>query len=186
LHRKDLEFAEKCLLELASTHDKADYSDFVKEALWRASIVHLFKCYGSSARFQLSPNAVFRGEPPEAMVVFEHFKSLRNKHLIHDENSYLQCQPAAAINDGTKEYKVEKVVCASLTTHTLHQEPFNNLHLLVTRTKKWVIAEFDKLANTITKQLELEPYADLAAKRSPTVTVASAADVGVNRGGPNP
>jgi hypothetical protein len=184
LHRKDLEFAETCLLELASTHGKSDYNDFVKEALWRAAIVHLFKCYGNSVRFQLSPNAVFKGEPPEAMIVFEHFKSLRNKHLVHDENSYLQCQPAAAINDGTKSYKIEKVVCVSIAKDTLQQESFNNLHLLVTHTKKWVIAEIDQLADSITKQLESEPYADLAKKPSLTVTSASVADVGVKRGSP--
>jgi hypothetical protein len=43
------------------------------------------------------------------------FESFRHKHLIHDENAYLQCVVGAAINGGQKDFKVEGVIAL---THT--------------------------------------------------------------------
>jgi hypothetical protein len=66
-------------------------SPFQREAMWRSAIVHLLKCFGDhEARFSLQPRQVYRGEPPEAIENFEYFKGLRDKHLVHDENSYAQ------------------------------------------------------------------------------------------------
>ena len=57
---------------------------------------------------------------------------------------------------------------------TLEQENFSNLKRLIDRARAWVDAEFDKLCDTLTKDLEREAYQDLLARedlilRVPTV-----------------
>jgi len=107
-------------------------------------------------------------------MVFEYFKSLRNKHLIHDENSYAQSIPGAILNKGNKEYKIEKVVCFAAIGVTLGDENYGNLNLLIQKSRSWVITEFDQLCDSITKELEAESYEALHAReslsyRTPTV-----------------
>jgi hypothetical protein len=99
LHRSDLQFAGSCLAELMNVPPD---QTVIREALWRSAIVYFIKCFGESARFRLSIARIFKPEGPGAMIVFDHFRQLRNKHFIHDENSYAQSIPAAFLNDGTK------------------------------------------------------------------------------------
>lgn len=88
LHRHDLEFADRCLEEINKAPAEPPT---VREALWRCAVVHYAKCFGhSAARFQLSREKVYKGEPPESKLVFDYFRDLRNKHVVHDENSCAQ------------------------------------------------------------------------------------------------
>jgi len=181
LHRKDLDFAEECLVEIASVEGKPEHNDLVKDGLWLAAIASFFKCFGDGARFKLNPKSVFKGEQWEVFVVFDYFKDLRNKHLIHDENSYHQCQPAAILNDGTKTYSVEKVLCLSVTRETLQQESYMNMRLLVAHAREWVIKEFDHLSHLIWKDLESKPFSDLIALNPVVTTIATVKDVARRR-----
>lgn len=164
LHKADLDFAESCLDAINLT---AEEPYVIREALWRSSIVHVLKCFGDSgARFQLSAKKMLKGEPLEAMMAFDYFKGLRNKHLVHDENSYAQSIPGAILNKINKGYKIEKIVCFSAIAGTLSQENYSNLKLLIQKSRSWVITEFDKLCEALTKELEKEPYDKLFAKPS--------------------
>ncbi|MEX3982143.1 hypothetical protein AB4Y45_24555 [Paraburkholderia sp. EG287A] len=178
LHRKDLAFADDCLVSLTTVPEG---SDVIQEALWRSAIVHFFKCFGDGARFKLSPNRILRGEDPKAMIVFRHFENLRNKHFVHDENSYLQCIPVAAINDGSKAYKVEEVLCVSLMGLTLEQAAFDNFRSLVIKTREWVEVAYDDLTAEIKRQLEAETYAALLAMPAPQIAGAEPSSAGVRR-----
>jgi hypothetical protein len=101
LHLEDFRFALNCLDKVNEIHD-----DLISQSLWRSAIMHFVKCFGKGVRSALDPSQVYKGMPSEAMESFLYFKALRNKHLIHDENSYTQTAPAAIINDGSKSYKV--------------------------------------------------------------------------------
>lgn len=159
LHRKDLEFALACLMGI---NDVKDTNHVLREALWRSSIVHYFKCFGkSSSRFQLQSGAIYKNEPKVALDVFRYFKSLRDKHLVHDENSYAQSTPVAVLNRGNKPYKIEKIVCISMLSVTLSQPNFSNLEMLIRKATEWVVAEFDRLTDSLTKELEEMPFEEL-------------------------
>lgn len=164
LHKADLDFADECLGAI----NLAPEEPFVlREALWRSAIVHFFKCCGDAgSRFQLSPEKILKGEPPEALDAFNYFKYLRNKHLVHDENSYNQSVPGAILNKGNKEYKIEKVVCFAARAVTLDNENFGNLKLLIEKSRFWVVAEFDQLCDSLAKELELESYENLHSRKS--------------------
>lgn len=160
LHKEDLEFSLACL---HSINDAPDENIVVGESLWRSAILHYFKCFGKSkSRFQLQSRAVYKREPPIAQEVFEYFKSLRDKHLVHDENTYTQSKPVAILNDGQKPYKIEKIVCLNTMAATLGQDNYSNLEMLITRALSWVVAEFDQLADGITTDLEQESFDELS------------------------
>lgn len=166
LHKTDLEFADQCL-EAINAVPEEPY--VLRESLWRSAIIHFLKCFGkSNARSRLKTDDVFQGEPPEAIEAFKYFLSLRDKHLVHDDNSYAQSIPGAVLNDGGKDYKIEKIVCFSASSVTLEQANYSNLKLLIGKALLWVTQEFDHLCEKLTETLELETYATLLAKKDLT------------------
>jgi hypothetical protein len=139
------------------------------------------KCFGNSARFQLSERRIYKSEPEEVLIAFEYFKNLRNKHLIHDENSYAQSIPGAALNNGAKNYKIEKIICLSALGVTLEQDNYSNLKLLLSKAKAWVASEFDSLCERITESLEKECYEDLIARDAITYRVPTVDEISHSR-----
>lgn len=178
LHKADLEFADACLEAINQT---AENPAVVREALWRSAIVHFMKCFGSGARFQLSAARIYKGEPSEALMAFEYFKDLRNKHFVHDENSYAQSIPGAVLNNGTKSYKIDKIVCFAAIGATLEQGNYGNLKLLIEKARAWVISEFDFLCERLTATLEQEDYEDLLARDAITYRVPTVEEISCNR-----
>lgn len=161
LHRADLEFANGCL---DSINDVPEDPYTIQEALWRSAITHYIKCFGDGARFQLVAEKIYRTDPPEALQAFSYFKALRNKHFIHDENSYAQADPGAILSNETKPYKIEKIVCPVMVSVTLEQASYANLKLLVEKALGWVTAEFDALCNRLSIELEAEDRQSLMAR----------------------
>lgn len=176
LHKSDLDFADACLDALCTVPEE---SRVVRNALWGSAIVHFSKCFGDSeARFQLSAEKVYKAEPAEATVAFNYFRNLRNKHVVHDENSYAQSIPGAVLNKGDKKYKIEKILTLNAVANTLEQANFSNLKLLIGKAHTWVDSEFDTLCDILTRELEEESYEALLAKeavsyRAPTVNEIS-------------
>jgi hypothetical protein len=177
LHKQDLEFADQCLDEINNVGDE---SRTIQEALWRSAIIHYCKCFGNSvSRFQLSRDKIYKREPPEAEIVYRYFQDLRDKHVVHDENAYSQSIPGAILNDGTKEYKIEKIVCFGARANTLDQTNYANLKLLIQKATTWVDAQFETCCELVTKELEAVPYNKLLQKeqlnyQAPTVEAISA------------
>ena len=110
-------------------------------------------------------------------MAFNYFKSLRNKHLVHDENSYAQSIPGAVLNNGKKEYKIEKIVCFSAIGATLEQGNYGNLKLLIQKARTWVISEFDALCESLAAKLESESYEKLLARDALTCRVPTIDDI---------
>ena len=179
LHRADLDFTLACLDEMQSQpHD----SRLLQEALWRSSIVHFLKCFGdSAARFRLFAKDIYGAEPLETMAAFDYFKTMRNKHLVHDENSYAQSVPGAILNRGDKPFKIEKILCFSITMPTLDAANYDNLRRLVYRARDWVVEEFDRLSDLLAAELEEQPYDALLERDALTFRVPTPDDVGENR-----
>jgi hypothetical protein len=165
LHRNDLEFALQSLESLNPITDNLH----LREALWRSSIMHYFKCFGGNAsRFSLQADQILKTEGPLASEIHDYFKSLRNKNLIHDENSYTQSLPCAVLNNGTKSYKVEEIVCTTADISTLGQSNYENLHNLISKALAWVITEFDVREKMEKTELEKMSYEQLS-KMNPAV-----------------
>lgn len=178
LHRADLDFSLECL---EAINHQPDEAYLARQALWRSAIVHFVKCFGQSAsRFSLDAKKVYKDEVG-AHEPFTYFISLRNKHLVHDENSYAQCLPGAVLNKEGLDCKVAKIVCIGVIGETLCQNNYNNLHLLSTRARQWVEAQFDELCALITAELEAKSYNDLLAEDGISYTPPGASDMHTRR-----
>jgi len=178
LHKVDLDFAADCLDDINRVPDRHRQK---REALWRCAVVHYTKCFGvSKARFRLDAEKILRAEPL-GLECHKFFIDLRNKHLVHDENSYARCLPGALINRGDKSYKVEKIACIAQYVQTLDQENWNNLRVLVDKAHAWVSKEFDSICERLTKTLESEPYEGLLSRKAMTLTTTSRGEVGRTR-----
>jgi len=136
-------------------------NSLVSESLWRSAIIHLVKCFthqvtggGNGSRAKLDESIIFLKLDPLALESFKYFKALRNKHIVHDENSYLQCLPGVVLNDGSKNYQVEKIICANFLAVTLDQPNFNNLYNLVKATQDYVTNLFDDECAQLTSTFE--------------------------------
>lgn len=145
------------------------------------SITQYMKCFGSSAsRGQLSAEKILKGAAL-GLEIHNYFKDLRNKHIIHDENDVAQCWPGAAINNGEKSYKIEKIITFSLTADTLLKESYSNLDKLITMSLDWVKDEYEKVCISLTSELETVPYQDLINRESVAHRKPEIDDVGIAR-----
>jgi hypothetical protein len=179
LHKSDLDFVAECLDAINQTPVS---NAVVRAALWRGAVIHFVKCFGDSkARFQLDAERIYKDRPPEAMLAFRFFRDLRNKHFVHDENSYAQSIPAAVLNKGDKAYKIEKIVCINHIADVLGQENWANLKRLSETAHNWVVAEFDALADLLTRELEAEPYDSLMQRATVEYRVPSVDEMSKRR-----
>jgi len=178
LHMRDLKFAASCLEAINSVPDDPHT---IRSALWTSAITHYVKCFGDGERFQLSANKIYRNDSKNALDAFNFFKTLRNKHVVHDENSFAQADPLAIISNDTKPYKVEKIICSVMFTVTLEQEAYANLSLLVNQALEWVIAEHDSYCSQISSELEVLERDDLLALPRPKFIPAKVSEVHLTR-----
>lgn len=178
LHKIDLEFARECL---DSMNEAPDHSDAFRQSLWRSAITHYIKCFGhNKSRSSLSYNKIYSNEP-KAKGPFEYFKDLRNKHLIHDENSYAQCIPGAILNKADSSVKIARIVTLSVLSESLCQQNYANLYNLIDRALKWVTNKYDSLCNSIAKELEDLPFSELNSRDQIRYRVPELKDLKVPR-----
>ncbi len=158
----NLIFALECI---EAAKKMAEKSEWLRQGLWHSAIVHFMKCFGcSKSRVRLDPENVYEGETG-AMEVFNYFKALRDKHLVHDDNSYAQCLPGAILNKEDCDHKIAKIICPSFISVTLDQAAWSNLHTSITHALKWVDQEFGDLCDLLSSELEQLPYDDLLNRK---------------------
>ncbi|KQW87504.1 hypothetical protein ASC94_29505 [Massilia sp. Root418] len=177
LHQADLEFALNCL-EGINRHPT---DAFIQQALWRSAVTHFVKCFSSGARRFLQPNQVLKGQPEVALWAFNYIKELRNKHLAHDDNSLSQSISGAIINNGKKEFKIEKIFALPIHAETLMAENYSNLKLLCDVVLTWVVNQFDLECDRITAVLEKANHNDLMRRSEPLFSIAKIEDIGISR-----
>jgi len=169
LHQNDLNFALGCLegvnLIAKQFHGQEEQLHGLRQGLWRSAIVHFMKCFGGNeARFSLNPKQIYEGNTADAMEPFKYFKALRNKHFVHDENSYTQSLPGAILNKKGCDVKIAKIVCLSLIGDTLDQNNYTGLHRVITVAIEWVNERFENLCGVLTSELEAIPYDELLSR----------------------
>lgn len=163
LHHGDLHFVLECLNGINLLADKPN---MLRQGLWYSAIVHFMKCFGGrSSRVSLDPNSVYKGDK-DWKEPFQYFKSLRNKHIVHDENSYTQSLPGAILNKREGDHKIAKIICLPTIGNTLDQNAYTGLHQLTTVALEWVDEKFEDLCNLLTLELEAVPYDELLSREA--------------------
>jgi len=187
LHLKDLQFAESCLKDLARVHEQAkkdgtvEQNKVIIEALWRSATVSFFKCFGSSgARGSISEKKVLRDQPIMRRF-FKDMKHIRDKNIVHDENSMAVAMPGAIINEPGAQYRVEKIFSFTAIAGSLSPHNYYHLMELVRLSSAWVRSELDELTVTIIKDLQTKSDAELMAMEDLRVKIAKAKEVAQTR-----
>lgn len=179
LHRSDLRFADDSLQAIQRV---APEEDRIRTALWRVAVIYYCKCFGQSeSRRSLIASKVYKGHPASNLEAFGFFQQLRDKHLVHDENSSSQCPVGAAINGGNKQHKVEGVVPIVHTFGVEGPENYRNLQVLIEVATAWVATEYDKVLDSIKDDLERVPYGELVSRPVLQVVVPTIEDMGKKR-----
>lgn len=177
LHLHDLKFAGECLLQLRS---ETQFPDIAREALWRSAVVHYLKCFGqSAARFSLDPKTIF--EPGLPQQVHQYFKDLRNKHLVHDENPYLQALPTGIIGHLGDVPKVQDLLVLTFSGDTLSPNNLDNLDLLIGTAHHWVKAAFERAQASVREELEQVDHAELLTRERSNYRVPAVEDLSTRR-----
>lgn len=177
LYSHDLTSADRVLDALNSL---ADFS--IRSDLWEFAIVKVTKCFKkSNSRKPLSAETIF-GDNALALVCLKYFLSMRDKFIVHDDNTYMQCDVGLIIGAEGKSYSIEKVITPTFQAITLSQENYQNLKLLIAHAKIWIETEYDRLANLITEHYERVGRESLLKFPPMTTTPKmSAEDVHLNR-----
>lgn len=101
LHWWDLNEAKQSLESMNSNN-----SDVVNRALAQNSIVVFYKCFGKS-EFRdnsLKRNKILANFPPEAKKVFDFYKDLRDKFIVHDESRLSQALAGVILQSNKEHY----------------------------------------------------------------------------------
>jgi hypothetical protein len=173
LHRDDLSFAKHCVEQLSNF----DNVPLVREALWRSAIVHYCKCFDQSGKVR-GPLTIKYLPKGVARVCHQYFLDLRNKRLVHDENSYTQTSVGAVITPSGQDFNVE-VICTKITGVILTDENLSNLSSLISEMLSQVELRFDQLVAKIKEALESQSYEtllsqpEMAPYRVPTIDEVS-------------
>ena len=125
--------------------------------IWTAVIQKYYGCFSSSARtIKLDANEVFASEDPLALENHQYFKDLRDKHFVHDVNSFTQSVVGAVLEaDGT--------VVDILRIHFEGQlgiNDFQNLINLIDTARKYVNQQMEALVDKARKEIEALPPED--------------------------
>ena len=177
-HRNDLQIA---LASLEGINVVPPDNSLLRQSLWRSAIQHWVKCFSdSSARSRLDEKKVFKGNSV-ALELYDYFKKLRNKHIAHDENPYMQCIPGAALNRPDAKNKIAGIQCLIGVAETLDQGNCNNLQKMVLDTLSHIAARFNSLCDDLAVELEARPYEELAAMDDVTYSKPELEDIGKSR-----
>jgi hypothetical protein len=95
------------------------------------------------------------------MDVFQYYKDLRDKHIIHDENPYSQAFTAVALNTKDSQFKVADIVSLSMNILTTDKEHIQSFSQLVQFTYEWVKIKHEELHNKLGAEYEKKDYETL-------------------------
>jgi hypothetical protein len=160
LHWWDLNEAKQSLEAMNSNN-----SDVVNRALAQNSIVVFYKCFGKS-EFRdnsLKSKKILANYPPEAKQVFNFYKDLRDKFIVHDESRLSQVL-AGVILQSNKECPfvdtLGMVAIAERFKSPQELEGLASFHRLITVAIEWVETEIDKLSDLLKKQYKEKEMSD--------------------------
>jgi hypothetical protein len=140
----------------------------VLRALWLAALGSTMKCFqhSQSRSASLDPETIFGSDTTQGIrATFDLLKNLRNKHVLHDENDWMQAIPVAIVGAPGYEPVVSDIDCLVMEgTDTAH---IGQLGAVVDAALAWVNQEIHALIEMIRADLLARSYDDLIALPGP-------------------
>jgi hypothetical protein len=181
LHRIDLIRAQTFLHEIGQQGgvQPGPKMSTVCMALWQAALVATMKCFQKSdSRAQkLDRAAIFQDQA--VRDAFDTLMLLRNKHVVHDENDWMQALPYAVVTVRGHNPMVSEVDCVVIEgVDTAH---IDMLRSVVDAVLAWLNKELDKLKEAIRDDLLTRDYDKLIALPAPTTKTPQSGSIGQRR-----
>jgi hypothetical protein len=184
LHQTDLLRAHECLVELQSNYPvpEGTWMGTVTRALFNAALGSTMKCFqhSESRTERLDATTIFGADTTDTVrTAFDLLKKLRNKHVLHDENDWMQAIPLAIVAQPGHEPVVSDIDCLVMEGNdTAH---VGQLALVVDAALAWVNKTIDAQTEVIRADLSARSYADLIALPPPSGTVPFTGSISRNR-----
>ena len=160
LHWMDLVDAKNSLEAITT-----DTPNVVRTALAQNAIVLFFKCFGQN-KFRNNPlkrDKILANFPSEAKAVFDYYKNLRNKFIVHDESRYAQVQ-IGLILESSKDYPFVDIVNGIFTTDKFQGdgavEGLQSFYRLVLAAITWTEKTIDELSDLIKSEYKDKPLSE--------------------------
>ena len=128
-------------------------------------IVVFYKCFGKS-EFRdnsLKRNKILANFPPEAKKVFDFYKDLRDKFIVHDESRLSQALAGVILQSNKEHPFVDTLGTVAIAERFKSPEELKGLgsfHRLITVAIQWVETEIDKLGDLLKEQYKDKEMAD--------------------------
>jgi hypothetical protein len=140
----------------------------VAQSLWLSALGATMKCFQRSvSRKKLDPARVFGADKTQPVrAAFDLLKDLRNKHVLHDENDWMQTVPYAIYADaGNNQAKFGDINCVVLEgTDIAH---IGQLRTVVDAACDWITEQIDIHTEAIRADLQGRAYSAVAAMPPP-------------------
>lgn len=148
LHQSDLMFCEQAMqifgLHLTQTllESQQTPDSFMNRTIyWIAILTKFMGCFKKSkSRLCLKKEKVFKGNI-EAMNAFNYFEALRDKHIVHDENSLNVITVGVVLGEGSEVIDVVSLKMQADTASS--QSDAQNLYNLIDHTLKYLASEVE-------------------------------------------
>ena len=179
LHELDLAACEAAL-QLCVTLKDREEAPLLLKTVWTGVLALYVKCFATGAR---GPNALKAEDifdAPEALQAHEHYKNLKDKHLVHDVNAYSQGQVGVVVNPMTSDRKVADVVSIAIEAAPIEQD-MQVVYNLVDGAISHVRRRRKELHDKLTAEYE---GLDYAALMGPPVLQLPSADCGADEATP--
>ena len=149
LHWYDLMEAKSCLEAVNGTN-----AALVNRALAQNAIVLFYKCFGNS-EFRdnsLKRDKILAGLPSSAKDVFDYYKNIRDKFIVHDESRHAQVITGIILETAkTPPFvdTVNTVAVKEMFTTESELQGLQSFYRLVTVAMSWTENAIDKLSDKI-------------------------------------
>lgn len=148
LHHFDISFCERILNEHHSKFVN-EYND-LSLALWISVITKFMSCFQySKARPPLDPQNVF-GANSTTLQDFQLIRAMRDKHVVHDENSHYNAAAFAWIKPNGDVYGVGPMIAVARIDPTLVEKIRN----LVARAQDYIQNEMEEAGKELLDQVQ--------------------------------
>ena len=157
LHWHDLTEAKLCLEAIDDTN-----SALVNRALAQNAIVVFYKCFGTS-KFRnnsLNRDKILARLPSGAKDVFDYYKNIRDKFIVHDESRHAQVITGLILETAKTPPFVDTVNTVAVTEMFATENQLQGLrsfHHLVTVAILWTENTIDELSDEIKKTYQSKP-----------------------------
>jgi hypothetical protein len=180
LHRTDLSRARAFLDEFDRQGgvEPGQRMSTVCKGLWHAALGSTFKCFQHSAARaeKFDADTIFGTDvtSPER-AAFDLLKDLRNRHVLHDENDWMQPLPIAVVAMPGHQPVVSDFDCVVIEgVDTAHVE---QLGTVVNAALAWVNGQIESQIGVIRDDLLARGYDELMALPAPSLTMASSGSI---------